>query len=247
MPRPIIGIIANFYDGVAGKAHPHARMNAEYIDAIDLAGGLPIIMPPLTDPAAMDQFLDGVGGVLFGGGYDIDPARFGQPRHAKTELLAARLEPFIFAMFARVDARANLPALGICLGHQVFNVARGGTLHQHLPDVPRPNAIDHFARQSQYTGGRETHFVRVEPGTLLAGIVSGRSELAVNSGHHQGIDRVGTGLCVSATAPDGVIEALEDPAHRFLLSIQWHPEDLAPTSPEHLALFQSLVNAARQR
>lgn len=257
MPRPVIGLVSNLYDHVAGKQHPHARMNVEYFDAIDRAGGLPIILPPLADPAAVEQYLDTVAGVLFVGGYDIDPARYGQPRHPTTEVLAARIEPFIFAMFDAVDRRPSLPVLGICLGQQVFNVARGGTLHQHLPDVARAGAIAHKAAESQYAGGRAEHPVRIAGGSLLARIVdlpatngrgfpgsAGAFDITVNSGHHQAIDRVGRGLRASAVAPDGIVEALEDPTHRFLLSVQWHPEDLTD-QPEHLALFRSLVEAAR--
>ena len=244
MIRPVIGIVANFYDRTQSKGHAHTRVNEEYTDAIVRAGGLPVILPIVEEPAALEQFLDAVSGVLFVGGYDIDPARYGQPRHRKTEVLARRLEPFQFAMFEHVDCRPDLPVLGICLGCQLFNVARGGTLHQHLPEVNRPNPVDHFATESQYTGGRAMHPVRIQPGTKLAALLSGRGEIQANSGHHQAIDRVGRGLQPSAFAPDGIIEALEDPSRRFLISVQWHPEDLVDR-PEHLAIFEGLVGAAK--
>ena len=249
MTRPVIGVVANYYEKAPGKWHGHSRLNIEYSDAILAAGGLPVILPVIDDRSAMEQFLDSVSGVVFGGGYDIDPARYGQPKHPKTELLASRLETFVFAMFELADRRPGLPALGICLGCQLFNVARGGTLHQHLPDVPRPNAVAHVSAESPYSGGRQDHRVRVEPGTRLAQAVGGAGEIAVNSGHHQAIDRVGSGLLASAACTDGIVEAVEDPARRFFISVQWHPEDLAgqPDQPQSKALFRSLVEAAAGR
>ncbi len=246
MSRPVIGIAANFYDRVAGKAQAHARLNAGYFEGVHRAGGLPVILPPVEDPATIAQFLGRVDGLLFGGGYDIDPRRFGQDRHPKTELLAGRLEPFLFELFAQADRRAELPALGICLGCQLFAVARGGTLHQHLPDVKRTAPVAHFAAESQYTGGREHHLVHVTAGSRLAEALAGLAELPTNSGHHQAVDQPGRGLAVSARCTDGVVEAVEDPSRRLFLAVQWHPEELLDR-PEQLGLFRALVAAAGRK
>lgn len=247
MARPVIGILANFFDERHSKAKPHNRLNAAYADSVAKAGGLPLILPVLEAPDAIDQFLDAADAVLFGGGYDIDPARFGQPRHPRTQLLADRLDAFLFAVFDRMDRRADLPALGICLGCQLFNVARGGTLHQHLNEVHRPQPIDHVCPQvDQYAGGRAHHVIRIEPSSRLAEALGGRTEIHANSGHHQAVDRLGRGLVVSARSGDGVVEAVEDPSRPFFIAVQYHPEDLSD-QPEHLAIFQSLVAAARAR
>lgn len=254
MPRPIIGVVANYYERVQGQYAGHSRLNVEYSSAIMRAGGLPVILPVIDDSQAIEEFLDSVDGVMFGGGYDISPSRYGQKSHEKTQVLAARLEPFIFKMFELVDRRPALPVLGICLGCQVFNVARGGSLHQHIPDIARQDPLDHFAKVTQYAGGREHHAVHVQPGTRLAASVWPGSQQAdhdqftidVNSGHHQAIDRLGIGLAISAFSPDGIVEAVEDQSRPFFLAVQWHPEDMVD-QPEHLALFQSLVNAARPR
>ncbi len=246
MTRPLIGVVANYFDQSRGQALPHARLNVGYFDAISRAGGLPVILPPVEDRAAIDQFIDLVDAVLFGGGYDISPRRYGHEPHPKTIPLVDRLEPFIFAVFERADLRADLPVFGVCLGAQVFNVARGGTLHQHVPDVARSGPLPHHHEQTQYSGGREFHPVRVVPGSRLAQSLGGGVELQVNSGHHQAVDRLGRGLRVCGRSPDGIVEAVEDPERPFFVAVQWHPEEMFDR-PEHLALFQALVRAADVR
>jgi putative glutamine amidotransferase len=134
-----------------------------------------------------------------------------------------------------------MPVLGICLGCQVMNVARGGTLHQHLPDLPPPT--DAPALLHSRPGDRtNAHPLAIQPDTLLASILPDTAPLDANSRHHQAIDQIPPGLRISARAPDGTIEAIEDPAYPFWLAVQWHPENLAG-SP-HERLFQALVLAA---
>ncbi len=159
--------------------------------------------------------------------------------HHKNVPLCDRRAAYDFAVFHESDKR-KLPIFGICLGCQIINVARGGTLIQHLDDVPRTPSI-HHGDSLDYI----PHTVRIKPGSLLHRIVP--SELIeANSSHHQAIDRIGSGLVPTAWAPDGVIEALEDPDHPFLLALQWHPEVIAHLEP-HAAPFRAFVEAAKNR
>jgi len=141
-----------------------------------------------------------------------------------------------FQIFADAQRR-KLPILAICLGCQIVNVARGGDLHQHLYDVPRPCDIDHGSSASP-----ASHHVTIEPDSRLASLV-GTTQLQVNSTHHQAVAQIGTNLRPTAADPDGMVEALEDPNYPFLIAVQWHPEQLTDR-PEHQALFRALVHAA---
>ena len=234
--RPIIGVCPGLRlrpEGLELYSPP------AYADAIARAGGVPLLLPPLEDLRLVSAMLDRVQGVLLTGGADISPARYGQPAHSRTRPMPARREAFDLAV-ARAAARRRLPLLAICRGAQIVNVARGGTLIQDLPTEPGA------ARHAAEPGSPDArHTVRVEPGTLLAGIVE-EGTLKVNSSHHQAIERIGRGLRRSAVAPDGVVEAVEDPRLPFFLAVQWHPERL-PDEPAHAALFRALVQAARRQ
>ena len=207
-----------------------------YMRAVELAGGLPVVLPPLG-AERVAPLVGQLAGVCLSGGPDIAPAGYGaapQPHLGPTE---PGLDAFELAV-ARETDRLGLPILGICRGIQTLNVARGGTLHQHLPDVT-DGTIDH--RQTE-PGHVATHTVRIAPDSRLAAIL-GTTETAVNSFHHQAIDRLGDGLRAIAWAPDGTIEGVEADGERLVLGVQWHAEGLVGR-PEHLALFQTLVQAA---
>lgn len=207
-----------------------------YMQAIEAAGGLPIVIPPL-DLGAVDPLLDRLSGVCLSGGPDLDPAAYHERRHPKLGPVAPDLDRFELELARRADAR-GLPILAVCRGVQALNVARGGTLHQHLPDRPG-TTIDH--RQSK-PGPMPTHGVSIAADSKLASIM-GRRRARVNSFHHQAVNRLGMGLRAVAWSPDGVIEAVEAPARDFLLGVQWHAECLVDR-PEHGALFRALVTAA---
>lgn len=207
-----------------------------YLQAIEAAGGLPVVMPPL-DVEAVEPLLDRLSGICLSGGPDLDPATYHERRHPKLGPVKPDLDRFELELARRADAR-GLPILALCRGAQALNVARGGTLHQHLPDRPGVT-LDH--RQAK-PGNVVTHDVTIAAGSRLARTME-RECAAVNSFHHQAVNRLGAGLRAVAWSSDGVIEGVEAPARDFLLGVQWHAECLTDR-PEHAALFTGLVTAA---
>ncbi len=230
-------------------------LGLKYLQALQEAGAIPVVVPPLA-PALADALLDRVDGVCMSGGPDLDPGAYGEARHSATGPVETALDEFELALARAADAR-GLPILAICRGMQVLNVARGGSLHQHLPDLsrdafapPHPTAvpfgevplINH--RQSE-PGIRTTHPVAIHEASRIWSIVQ-RSETDVNSFHHQGVARLGDGLAITGWAPDGTVEAIEALDREFVVGVQWHAESLTDR-PEHAALFAALVDAAEDR
>jgi putative glutamine amidotransferase len=248
MHPPLIGVTTSEVRRVAHSDPlpqgdpPQAEMalGMLYARAVELAGGLPVVLPPLRTVAA-DALVDRLAGLCLSGGPDLDPAAYGADPHPELGPVEPALDSFELSV-ARRAAAAGIPILGICRGCQTLNVAHGGSLHQQLPDVT-DGSIDH--RQT-VLGSETTHGVRIDPDSRLAAI-TGPEPLAVNSFHHQAVDRLGDGLRAVAWSPDGVVEAIEAieaiAAERFLLGVQWHAESLVG-DPRHLALFEALVAAA---
>lgn len=242
--RPLIGITVSAETVDTVPPRDRLYLNAAYADAVLAAGGLPypLPLPAAVTPNVLDDLLAPLAGLVFTGGEDLDPRHYGADRHPTTEVMHPRRDAFELAFFRRADA-ARLPILAICLGCQVAHVARGGRLHQHVDDVPRTPALHHRTIEKRLA----YHTVRITPDSHLARIV-GTTELETNSRHHQAVDatRPGRGLRTVAESDDGVLEASEDFADgRFLLAVQWHPEDMIDRSP-HLRLFEALVAAARR-
>lgn len=235
MARPVIGITLDYGDKPNRYMLPY-----DYATSIERAGGLPWPLPYMTGLALIPEIVDRLDGVLFSGGEDLDPALYGETRHPKAEPIDPNRQRFELALIAEVERR-RMPALGVCLGCQLMNVHRGGSLIQFLPDDPRDGALEH----RKLDDPTRRHAVRLEPGTRLAEAV-GKSEISVNTRHKQSIARTGRGLRVIAKAPDGVVEAIEDPTHPFFMAVQWHPENLS-REPEHLAPFKLLVEQAGKR
>jgi putative glutamine amidotransferase len=208
-----------------------------YLRGLDAAGGLPVVMPPL-EIEAIEPLLDRLDGICLSGGPDLDPRTYEAEPHPELGPIEPDLDRFELAVAARADAR-EMPILAICRGTQALNVVRGGTLHQHLPD--RSTAISHRQREP---GDRPSHPVSIDRDSRLAGVIRA-SDLDVNSFHHQAIDRLGEGLLVTARAPDGTIEAIEDPRRDFLIGVQWHAETLVHR-PYEEALFHRFVEACRE-
>jgi putative glutamine amidotransferase len=201
---------------------------AAYVSAVERAGGRPLLIPPSED--GVEETLDAVAGFVFSGGSDLDPELYDQDPHQETLGVVVERDRAELALLEAALAR-DMPVLAVCRGSQVLNVARGGDLVQHLPDVVGDDKHKHTP------GTFADHAVTLEPGTRLAGLLGERAP--VKSHHHQGFGRVGEGLRVAAHAEDGTIEAVEDPSHRFALGVLWHPE-----AGEDLKLFEELVGAA---
>lgn len=204
-----------------------------YPEAIERAGGVPLIVP-LLRPEAVEVLLDRVDGVCLPGGPDLQPSTYGDGPHAELGPTEPRVDAVELALVRAAD-RLGLPLLGICRGMQALNVARGGTLHQHLPDVVGAQ-VDH--RQSEH-GSVATHRVETAPHSRLRAMLGGPA-LEVNSFHHQAVRALGRGLVATAWAPDGTVEAVEEPGERFVMGVQWHAEGLYGHGP----LFDQLVSAA---
>ena len=208
---------------------------ATYVEGVNRAGGVAVLLPPQpVDTDIAERVLDGLDGLIITGGRDVDPPSYGQRPHPATDEPDAANRERDALEFALVDGaiRRGLPLLGICRGAQVINVALGGTLHQHLPDV-----IGHTHHQ-QGNAVFSTSAVRTVPGTRLAALIGDCSDAQCY--HHQAVDRLGDGLIVSAQDTDGVIEAVELPGPNFVLAVQWHPEERL----DDLRLFSAVVEAA---
>jgi putative glutamine amidotransferase len=217
---------------------PHRlALRLSYTQAVQDAGGLAVVLPTHGYADDVEALLHRVDGLLFTGGPDLDPGVYGQERHAQLGPDVDRCSDEYELALLAAAAERDVPMLGICRGMQALNVSRGGTLHQHLPDI---SELEHLQGHEAYA---PAHQVVVNPGSLLHDL-SGTGQLAVNSFHHQAADRIGAGLAVCAQAPDGTVEALWDPAARFCLGVQWHAE-LLTHHASHAAVLAGLVDAAR--
>jgi putative glutamine amidotransferase len=245
MSRPLIGVttseirLAAQADPVPEGDPPQREMTLGmvYMRAVELAGGLPVVLPPLGHDT-IAPLLDRLCGICLSGGPDIDPDGYGESiRNPSLGTTEPDLDSYELALAQLADAR-GMPVLGICRGSQAINVARGGTLHQHLGDF-----TDGSIQHRQTARGRvQTHRVQIAPDTRLARTM-GVTGAAVNSFHHQAVDRLGKGLRAAAWAPDGVVEGVEDASDGMFMGVQWHAESLVEF-PEQLALFRALVEEA---
>ena len=214
----------------------------DYEEAVRRAGGEVRILDYDTDRPA--EVVKEVDGILLPGGDDVTPSLYGDQPHPKFEAAEPGRDAYELELAKRAGD-ADVPLFAICRGIQVLNVARGGTLVQDIPSQ-LPDAIPHEVRDTPFT---IAHDVWVSEGTLLHDLLRERIDgdaCPVNSRHHQAVQKIGEGLVVSATAPDGVIEAVEDPSKRFCLGVQWHPENFYRTG-EFRALFEAFVAAAGER
>jgi len=227
--RPLIGITVN-RDYDRGRLWlPYA-----YSRRIEEAGALPLLLPPMDDPAAAAALAGSLQGLLLSGGGDLAPLYYGENPHPLLDEVDPQRDAWEYALAGAALAR-HLPVLGICRGLQLLNVLLGGTL---IPDISRGGSMQHWQKAPR---SYPSHSVEILPQTRLAEIL-GEGHIAVNSFHHQAPGAVAPGLKKAAVAPAGVIEALEDPRHPFLLGVQWHPEALE--HPASALLFRAFVDAA---
>ena len=244
--RPLIGVttsevrLAEKVEQTAQGEPPHREMalGLKYLEAIEAAGGLPVVLPPLALDA-VEPLLDRLCGLCLSGGPDLDPGSYGSPPHPRLGPTEPDLDHFELALARRAD-RAGMPILAVCRGQQALNVARGGTLYQDLPDEV-PSGIVH--RQTT-PGDQVSHSVRIAPGSVLADVL-GTVEAEVNSFHHQAVKRLGARLRAVAWAEDGVVEAIEARDRPFVVGVQWHAEGIVDR-PEQAALFRAFVDAAAE-
>jgi len=202
----------------------------DYVRAVVRAGGRPLLVPPSEDGVA--ETLEVLDGLVFSGGSDLDPATYGHEPHPETKGVVEERDRAELALLEAALAR-DMPVLAVCRGSQVLNVALGGDLVQHLPDVVGHDEHKHTP------GEYADHDVSLEPGTRLETLLGNHAP--VKSHHHQGFGRLGSGLHEAARAHDGTVEALEDPSRRFALGVLWHPE-----AGEDLRLFEAFVEEARR-
>ncbi len=221
----------------------HCRKLENYRQAVLHVGGDVRVLEPGTDAAAA---LDGLDGLLLTGGEDVHPSRYGETPHPTVTDPIVERDAFEIELIEEAR-RIGLPLLAICRGIQVLNVAAGGSLIQDIPSQV-PSAIQHDFPGPQHEAFHLAHDIWLENDSLLAGLmresISNGDALTVNSRHHQAVKQVAPGFRVVATAPDGVIEAIEDPNARFCLAVQWHPESFWRTG-EFRALFEGFLNAGR--
>jgi putative glutamine amidotransferase len=242
--RPLIGVTTSEVrlppnTRPIAEADPPQRemaLGMPYLRAVERAGGIPVVLPPLA-AEAVPSLLEHLSGVCLSGGPDLDPAAYGAKAHPELGDTEPDLDAFEYAVAGEADRR-GMPLFGICRGLQTMNVARGGTLHQHLADVTDGSVV-----HRQHAAGRiATHRVEISPASRIA-LTMGVNEADVNSFHHQAADRLGSGLRAVAWAPDGVVEAIEAVRGPMYIAVQWHAESLVDRR-EHHRLFEALVEEA---
>jgi putative glutamine amidotransferase len=233
--KPLIGIGSDVGAHAGERDRSFAYLT--YVNAVRQAGAVPVILPP--QPENVEVLLERLDGILLAGGNDCDPTAYGEEPHASVEPMDARRQENDLTL-ARLARSGAVPTLGICLGMQVMNIAAGGTLIQDIAST-----IDTEVVHEGEPLSRARHGVDITPGSRLAAIL-GKTSLDVNSSHHQAIGDPGPGLEVTAHAPDGIVEAIEDRNHPFYVGVQWHPEDMSGEASAK-QLFEAFIRSAAER
>jgi putative glutamine amidotransferase len=213
------------------------RLTAAYVTALENAGLIPLIVPPLSSAGAAAGVLDSVAGLVLTGGEDVDPARYGEQRHEKVRAVNAERDATEAALIGEARAR-GMPVLAICRGIQILNVALGGTLIQDI----RSQCDTKIAHDEEGPRDSRSHEVSIEAGSLIAEAV-GAEHVTVNSFHHQSVNRVAEGMRVTARSPDGIVEGLESTDKKWwVMAVQWHPEEMTESAePWDRGLFQAFA------
>jgi len=244
-PRPLIGVttsevrVPDHVDPLpqSDPRRTEMALGMKYMKAIEEAGGIPVVIPPL-DLDEVDPLLDRLDGLCLSGGPDMDPGTYGGRYHPKLGPTEPELDRFELAM-TRDTCSRDMPILAICRGQQLLNVARGGNLYQHVPEDPGGDIAHRLPGKGQHGA----HDVDIEPGSLLSRALGGLTHAHVNSYHHQAVHTLGRGVKPVAWSADGLIEGIEVPECGFAVGVQWHAEAIVER-PEQLALFREFVAAA---
>lgn len=242
--KPIIGITPSpIQETTASGTHERYAIAASYVNAVIAAGGIPLVLPPQDGNA--DALLALVDGLLFSGGADIDPTHYGDDDlHPSTYDVHPLRDRFELELINKAIEQ-DVPTFCICRGIQILNVARGGTLLQHVPDQFETE-LPHRQQEVGFQSHESSHTVTADPESTLARAY-GSTEIKVNSYHHQAVKDLAPGLTAGGHAEDGLVESVELPDRTFVLGVQWHPEMMFHKHPEHLAPFKHLVEAALAR
>lgn len=243
--KPLIGITAG---EIKNKDEPWAPVthgqSRTYIEAIIHAGGVPVVLPLVDDETVVRSLYERVDAILFAGGNDIDPALFGEKPHPTVSDVSA-LRDKVEMWLMRWSLEEGRPILGVCRGMELLNIARGGNLHQDIATT-LPEASDHNLSTAAKDIEHVAHVLRLEPASRLAHIVQTTS-LGTNTHHHQAINKLGDKLRAVAWAEDGVVEAIEDPSHQFIIGVQSHPESMESKAvPEWQHFFTAFIEATKR-
>ena len=231
--KPIIAINVDIEDGPPEIA----VVQSTYFRAVLNAGGIPVLLPPMSD-GDMDLLFKQINGLMLIGGRDYSPEHWGEPACEKVKLTSRAREDWDLRLVRRAVLQSDLPLLGICAGAQILNIGLGGSLIQDIPSEFPDSKVDHSS--SSDWGKYKTHDVKIAPGTKLSKIYT-KKELAVPTSHHQSVKQLGTGLQAAAHAHDGIIEAIELTEKPFTIGVQWHPERDYEGNKE---LFETFVKHA---
>jgi len=235
--KPLIGINLDITAGPPEEA----RIQTTYTDAIVKSGGIPVLLPPMPDEdlAYVVRRLDGI---MLIGGPDYCPSLYKEPADTTVELVNPRRQEFDLSLLRQALKQANMPLLGVCAGAQLLNIELGGTLVQDIKSTFQDSTVEHNT-ENGWKNGYNKHDVRLHKDSKIAGIYQ-VERVAVPTSHHQSVKDLGAGLKVTATADDGVIEAIELSECKFVVAVQWHPErDYETNKP----LFDRLISASRER
>ncbi|HVP36564.1 MAG TPA: gamma-glutamyl-gamma-aminobutyrate hydrolase family protein [Terriglobales bacterium] len=247
MKKPVIGITCSIEEKEDRnrkypQVYPFDYVKRQYYFAIEKAGGMPIILPNLYDLSLVDNILETVDGLLFSGGYDLDPKNYGEDKPHRSVKITPGRDRFELSLVKKARER-NIPIFGICRGCQIINVAYGGTLYQDI-SLRKEFTLEHKIKQSSRY--KKRHPIVIKEGSKLFSILR-KKEIEVNTSHHQLIKEIAPGFVVSAfSKEDGVVEALESPEDDYLLSVQWHPE-VPYDEKNSILLFRSLVESSKKR
>ena len=241
MIRPLIGILGSLLikEGGMFPGMEMAYVNKHYVEAVEKAGGVPIIIPVVSDEEVVENQIKNVDGIILSGGYDVNPQCYGEEPLEQLGFILPEVDKCHIKVI-EYCTKYKKPLLGICRGMQLINVAFGGTLYQDLSYI-EGCSIKHMQNSKRNSA---THTVETVEGSHLYDILGSKG--MTNSFHHQSVKNIAPGFKITAVAKDGIIEAIESEEDVFILGIQWHPEDMVDDSVSMLNIFKKLINVSKK-